>query len=315
MYLTVQEVAAALNKSSRQVRYMVEQGSAYPVNPDTYRRDGGYRFTQQELERLKGIYITPHLSLSEAAKLIGISPQYLNTLALEGKVSSQLVQVGNRDERRFEREECVRFKQEIEQQTHTRRNKYGKRLIPFKNGIRLFSIVERQGQPVRVINTNPLLLLNQDGLITKNGMTANHRVPWPEIPYVYKKGFVEFKIPIPRHMDHQTYDTLYKMIEQLGVKNIQIYERNTGDYFIRCRQGQFIGNADDYELLSMYIRTGKVRLKEQYILLETAYISKTIQFPEELLKTLEHQAQQANTHLQEYILFLLKQACEKNRKE
>jgi len=129
MYITVNELARILNKTKRQIQYMISNKIAQPINPDTHRRDGGYRFSSSEVERLKERYNRNDLSLKEASRLVGITPQYLNQLALDNKIQSSMVSISHRLERRFTKEDCEKILVELKQKKHSKRNnQYGKKL-------------------------------------------------------------------------------------------------------------------------------------------------------------------------------------------
>lgn len=307
MYLSVKELADFLDKTERQILYMVNQGVANPINSDTYRSDGGFRFTQEEADRLKSMYKNDKLTLSEAAEFIGITPQYLNQLAIEKKISSQLIKIGKLHKRLFEPKDCIELKEELDEKKGTRRTKYGIKLATYVNGVRLFEVIRHNGQKARVVRTSPVHLLMENGEILVVKEPQHQSAKWPQKFYVRKKGFVDFKIPIPRSLEHQTYDTLYKMIEELGEKNIQIYETKSGDYYVKCRQGDFSGDADDFELLNMNLKTGKVHYEDKIIYLKTNYISKTINIPDHLFSKLKVSAKGEGISLEEKIIRTLEE--------
>ncbi|WP_221568695.1 helix-turn-helix domain-containing protein [Alkalihalobacillus sp. TS-13] len=303
MYISLKELAAKLKKSERVIHHLVKTNVILPVNPDTYRRDNGYRFRPEVYEFLKQMYHTDKLTLREAAEFIGVSPQYLNQLTKNNKIDSDLIQVGKRMERRFKKEECLRFKEKMKRGEHTRRSAhYGKKLKTYANGLRLFEIIEVQGQCVRVINTEPVILLTNDGSTINKVNFAYRSEPWPPIQYERKKGFIHFQFSIPRSKDHATYKILYKLIKYLGEKNIQIYEQATGDYLVRCRQGRIPGTEEEFSLLNGSITQGRVEFDEQYIQLKTQYISRTIDLPEELYTELQNEAERRNIPLKSLII-------------
>ncbi|MFS1519498.1 helix-turn-helix domain-containing protein [Bacillus sp. SCS-151] len=307
MYLSIEELATKLGRTKRQIQYAIKQGTVRPVNLDTYRRDGGYRFTLEEFERLKELHTDNRLSLKQAAEMVGITPQYLNSLTRQGIIESELVQIGEQQVRKFEEEACIKLKEDLDARIHTKRSaNYGKKLQAYKNNVRLFEKFVYQGELVRVVDTAPIKLLKEDGQILSVKDIDLQQPKWNDVPYIRKRGFIEFIVPIPRHMEHQTYTTLYHMLEQVGEKNLQIYERKAGDYMIRCRQMEFTGTENDFLLLNMYLQSGSIEYQEGIISLRTGIVSKTFYFPEEMLSALEDQSKKRGKNLQEFVIDLLK---------
>ena len=303
MYLTLDDLASMINKTKRQIRYMIDNDIAHPINPDTYRSDGGYRFSKEEADRLQSMFAPDNrLSLNEAAETVGITAQYLSRLALEGFVESELVTVGQHKERRFTQENIKQLKENLNNRKGNRQTDFGLKLVPFANGVRLFEVLDYKGRKARVVRTNPVHLLLEDGQIIAEDQPPISSEKWPEKTYVRKKGVVDFKISIPRNLDHQTYDTLYKMIEQLGERNIQIYETKTGDYYVRCRQGNFFGSDDDFELLRMNLKSGKVQHTGHRIYLETNFVSKTINIPDGLFGRIKASSEVEEISVEEKII-------------
>jgi len=306
MYLTLNELASMINKTKRQIRYMIDNDIAYPINPDTYRSDGGYRFSKEEAERLQAMYASDDkLSLNEAAEIAGISAQYLSRLAKDDYVESELVTIGQHQERKFTPENIKQLQERLNERKGNRQTDFGLKLILFANGVRLFDVLEYKGKKARVVRTKPINLLLEDGQIVAENELPINSERWPEKTYVRKKGLVDFKISIPRNLDHQTYDTLYKMIDQLGERNIQVYETKTGDYYVRCRQGNFFGSEDDFELLKVNLKAGKVQYRGHRIYIDTNFVSKTINIPDGLFERIKLSAEAEKVSVEEKIISTL----------
>jgi len=310
MYYTLKEVASILGKSERQIKYMIKNGIIRPVNKDTYRRDGGYRFSKEHILEVQQKISPSGIKLKEAAAIVGITPQYLSKLSLEGFVESQLVEIGKRTERRFKLEDLHKLKDYLKQNKYNQYQEFGKRLHLFKNNHRLFELVNYKGQPSRIISTYPLMLLTPNG--SKNTVEQNfHCSSWPEKPYITKKGFISLEIPIPNNPEHPTYNIIYKLIEGLGEKNVQIYERETGDYYIRVRQGKLYLPKDEYDFLKRYVVDGKVeRNDDGEVILSTGIVSQYVHMPEKTYMKLTEYAEENNLNVQDCIVMLLEKCLD-----
>ncbi len=303
MYFTLSQTSLELNRSERQVRYLVKSGILTPVNTDTYKRDGGYRFSIEEIEKVKNELKVEGISLREAADIVGISPQYLNTLAIDGRIQSELVLIGRRHVRRFKEPDCLQLAKELCHKTDKRLAQFGSKLSLFDNNLRLFELIPYKGEMVRIIKTNPITLLKSDATLVYPVSIGHSSYKWPNIPYVTKKGFIVFQIPIPRNAEHKTYHVLYKLINGLGQKNIQVFEQEEGDYIIRCRPASLPLSKEDTKQLNRYLIEGELN----YICTNTAQldsnlVSQYIHIPKDLFQEAEKIASTNDLSTQELIV-------------
>jgi DNA-binding transcriptional MerR regulator len=304
MYLTLEQAARELDRTERQVRYLVKTGILLPANQDTYKRDGGYRFSQEVIEKVKEKLKPEGISLRKAAEIVGITPQYLNSLALKGEIDSVLVMIGNKKERRFQMKDCLGFIEHFKNRTHKSVSQYGEKLHLYNHDLRLFELITYQGETVRIVKTEPVTFLNTKGeLVSPAAVNVSPSLDWPEKAYKTKKGFIEFQVPMPRNAEHATYSILYKLIEGMGVKNVQIFERKDGDYFIRCRQGKLNIQRQYAELLKRYLVEGELTvINEEETLLQSNIVSQYIHLPRELYEEIEKIAKERSVSTQSQLV-------------
>jgi len=272
----IKELAALVNKSVRTIQHWVAIGDAKPVNADTYRRDGGYMFTEDEVNRLKQIH--GKLSSKQAAEMIGITSQYLNQLALVGTVESQINIVGQQKRRFYMKEDIVKLRDHLQERAGKNRktNRFGKKLILFSKGARLFSRITSSNNQCLITNTAPLAIICEGGGMFKSLPTLDVMEPWPEHKYEQRKGFVDFLFPIPRSIDHPMYDTIRNVIYSLGEKNVQVFETKNGDYFVRCRCGRLPFKEEDFQLLKQNLRNGIIEKSKDRIMLKPEGVTRSV---------------------------------------
>jgi len=288
MYYSLEQTCKRLHKNERQIRYMVKQGRLNPVNPDTFRRDGGYRFTEEEIQRAEKILELPGLSVKEAAQELEITPQYLLQFVSSGDVESEVKWIGKKKRRYFQKEEIRRFKQQLSEGRQTNQSsEYGFRVQLIAREVRIFEKCLYDGFEARVISPEPIKILTERGdiLYMENGRVVS--APWPEKSYIRQKGYTEFEMPIPRHPHHPVYKLLYKMIEHLGERNIQIFETDFGDYYVRCRLGSIQVTNDEYKLLQKYRTSGDMVYEDGFVHFISNEVSKTITIPREIWHSIE----------------------------
>jgi hypothetical protein len=305
MYLTLEQAARELDRTERQVRYLVKTGVLLPANQDTYKRDGGYRFSLEVIKEVKSKLEPEGISLRKAAEIVGITPQYLNSLALKGEIESKLVTIGNKKERRFQLKDCMSFIAHFKSRTHKSVSHFGEKLHLYKNDLRLFELVMYEGETVRIVKTEPVTILNPKGELVSPADSEDftNSLKWPDKAYKTKKGFISFQVPMPRNAEHATYNILYQLIEGLGIKNVQIYERVDGDYFIRCRQGKLYIQRSHAELLKRYLVEGELTvLNEEESLLQSDIVSQYIHLPRDLYEKIEKIAKERSVSTQSQLI-------------
>ncbi|QOK30071.1 hypothetical protein IIE26_27265 (plasmid) [Cytobacillus oceanisediminis] len=317
MYLTLSQTAQELDRTERQVRYLIKTGVLSPINQDTYKRDGGYRFSPDIVMQVKKKLTPEGISLRMAAEIVGITPQYLNKLALSGEIRSNLVAIGNKKERRFNKKDCYCFKNQMKSRTHKSISHFGEKLQLYKNNQRLFKLASYNDEIVRIVKTQPITILKADGILYE--LDSNHVLPpseeWPEKTYQTKKGFVTFQFPIPRNAEHTTYNVIYELIQELGPKNVQVFEQAAGDYLIRCRQGKIYIKEEYAEVLKRHIIDGDTLSNSFGIELLSNIMSEYVHLPRELFQKIEQLADKRSISTQEQIIDAIKIGLESFKSE
>ncbi|SDP29661.1 hypothetical protein SAMN04487897_1692 [Paenibacillus sp. yr247] len=286
-YISQKEMAKKFNKTKNTIALWVRKGFITPVNSDTYRSDGGYRFDVEEYERVCKIFTGDMLFLGDAAKEVGVSPQYLSTLANADppQIPSQLFQYGKQMRRVFRRADCKALREVLAAKGSTQYYKEvgGLRLKLFKDNVRLFASFNYGGKKTVVVRVEPIRLLSVDGYVNlKDGELLPFSNEMSEVPYKYeKRGFMFFTFPKSEDPHSPNYDMLYRLIEALGQRNIAIFERET-EYYVRCRLGRFRGNHTDLQLLEKYKVEGSISFHDGVIELEGESICKTTSYQRSL---------------------------------
>ncbi|KGP72362.1 MerR family transcriptional regulator [Pontibacillus yanchengensis] len=308
MYYSIDYVANVLGKSKRQVQYLVQQGLTEPINLDTYRRDGGYRFSEEEVRRLRDVFKLPGISVKEAARQLEMTPQYLMQFIREGQINSEIVTIGNRRRRWFHQEEIERFKNFLSQRAQAKRmGEYGRKIRLISREVHIFDEVLVQGSMARVVSVEPLQVLTANGEFVQIDHVDGNSSNLQDHPYIRTRGFVEFQIPIPRHYQHPVYQLLFQLLHQLGEKNIQIFEQEFGDYYVRCRLGQVHLAEREIKLLQRSIIKGDMQIENQTVTFQSNEVQKTLYLPKDLLKQYDDIAEQEKVQVEEILLEALQQ--------
>jgi hypothetical protein len=265
-YLSQREIADHFKKSERTIGLWVKKGMINPVNPDTQRSDGGYRFALEEFERVNKLFSSDILFRSKAAKLIGITPEYLGMLAKANppQIPCQIIDYGDQKRIVFRKADCIAIIDVMKKRDHTpyiREN--GRELACYDNGLRLFDSFNLKGQKVVVVSVDPVRLLTENHYIIEPKDYLHQSKPCLDLPYVRRKGFIMFGFP-KSDVDSPIYELLSHMIVSFGTKNIRVFETES-NYQVRCRLGKMKGKEDDLRLLETYKQEGYLSLNGEYI--------------------------------------------------
>ncbi|MEF3304152.1 hypothetical protein [Paenibacillus sp. GYB003] len=300
--VSISQLAESLGKSVRTIQHWVASGVARPINLDTYRRDGGYTFSADEAERLSKLF--GGLGAKEAAEIVGVTPQYLNELALSGHIPSELRKVGKRERRFYKKEDCFVLRDQLHTDINKKTSKFGAKLTPFSNGWRIFEYIEHEGKKGLISNTRPLIITGEDGRSYKI-TCAGEMSPWPERKYQVQKGFVDFRFPIPRAIVHPVYDLLRALLENLGSKNIQIFETKQGDYFVRCRSGSLRFSDVTFDLLQKNVVNGILEKSRDTILLRPDAVVRYVSFTKAAFEIVKRAADDSNMGFDEALNMII----------
>ncbi|NHN33196.1 hypothetical protein [Paenibacillus agricola] len=312
-YLSQKEMAQKLKKSTNTIRLWVENGMLNSVNPDTYRSDGGYRFTVEEYERLNHLFGPDALFQSEAAELVGITKQYLGLLAKTNPpgIPSQVITYGKQQRRIFRRADCVALKLALEKREHQFLRDGGRELDLYKNNLRLFDSFTFEEKKVVVVSTNPVQLLTENYLIIEPHGYLPISKPCLDLPYEKKTGTIIFSFPRPIDVYAEIIDVLSEMVRCLGNKNIRIFEKEDS-YFIRCRKGKIKGSKSDLKLLNKFKVEGYLTLSGDYIELDGEIISKHTNYNKKVYQQIENIANEKNYSFDQTVNFLLSRIIKEN---
>lgn len=301
-YIHIKELEKELGKTRQTIYRQLKEKNIQPVNPDTFRSDGGYTYRRADIESLLHAQHIP-MTLQEAADYIGITPQYLSLLRKQGDIEAKEVLYGKQKRLAFTQEACDRLM--------TTRKAFLENhptLRPYGNGYRLFQIIESENKKGRVVQTTPTKVLWNNGEVSflkQSGAEVN----WIKRPYVRQKGFAIFHFPIPRSPFHPVYDLLYRMMEEIGTNNITIAENTEGDYEVKVRNSRWSGTDEDMTRLQSALMKGNVTKEEDSLVIHSDEHPITVYFRQEELEAFQRLKREEET-IGEYIARMLRKNLE-----
>ncbi|MGF2773296.1 helix-turn-helix domain-containing protein [Bacillus cereus] len=120
-YLSFEEVRESVSLTKNQLSYLIKYKQIEPVNPNTWKADGGYRFDAEDVKSLKEMY-KDSLTLKEAAEFLNKSKTYVHNAAKDGILPFKEIAKGKSTERLYLKSDLETFKQEIENTSKEKSN-------------------------------------------------------------------------------------------------------------------------------------------------------------------------------------------------
>lgn len=99
-YLSLEEVCDRVGLTKNQLGYLIKYKHIEPINLDTWKADGGYRFEQEDVKRLEELY-KDSLTLKEAAEFLNKSKTYVHNAAKNGILPFKEIAKGKSTERLY----------------------------------------------------------------------------------------------------------------------------------------------------------------------------------------------------------------------
>lgn len=93
-YLSLEELCDRVGLTKNQLGYLIKYKHIEPINLDTWKADGGYRFEQEDVKRLEELY-KDSLTLKEAAEFLNKSKTYVHNAAKDGILPFKEIAKGN----------------------------------------------------------------------------------------------------------------------------------------------------------------------------------------------------------------------------
>ncbi|MCW9134688.1 DNA-binding protein [Bacillus paramycoides] len=112
-YLSFEEVCDRVGLTKNQLSYLIKYKQIQPINPATWKADGGYRFEEDDVQKLVEMY-KDALTLKDAAEFLCKSKTYVHNAAKDGLLPFKEIAKGRSTERVYLKRDLEIFKQEIE---------------------------------------------------------------------------------------------------------------------------------------------------------------------------------------------------------
>ncbi|NBI27456.1 helix-turn-helix domain-containing protein [Chengkuizengella marina] len=310
--MSIQDVAKAFHISKTSVYKLMEHSNREkrlePINRETHRGDGGYKFKVQDVERIKTFYKKKDLTSSDAAKILNVSTTYVHKLIKNNELAYY--------EDEYKGKRTFFIKKEVIQQYKLDHPELAKKdVIYHKNeGLFLFQPYKKDGKLARIYKIYSkgkkkveAFLMNENG--EEMTLEEAQEEGWESQVVLENKknvttyGTAKFQFPTPASIDSLIYDIIVELLQHVGANNMKI--EMDDKILVEVKKSQLQGvqsqtHFDFIDMLKKFIVKGKVIEKYDGLLIDTGLTPMTFYMDEELKEKIMREVRELGISIHEW---------------
>ncbi|MFC3345709.1 helix-turn-helix domain-containing protein [Paenibacillus abyssi] len=280
-----------------------------PVNRNTHRGDGGFRFRLEDINRIKPQYVKNDLTSAEAANRLGRSTTFIHKLIRDGVLDYYETEFRGKRTFFIKESELARYMSENPDSGKS------EAIYDKRSGLFLYQPFSKDDQLARVVKikrvsnrkiettlrTESEQLLSYDEAIALNwapAMKIQDRKPTTSY------GYAVFHFPLPRSLDSMIFTIIEEFFKQVGPANMKI---SAGEQLVvEVKKSVLVGilpttHPDMIDKLKLFLLKGEIIPKYDGTLIDTGLSPITFYLPEEKKAELVRLAAADGISLQEWI--------------
>mgnify|MGYP001770562781 CR=1 FL=1 len=304
--LKTKEVSNILGIAISSVHHLVRTGKLQPVNKSNWQIDGGYLFKKEDVLKFQEQKGGNGIPITQAARLIGVTPATLLRLIEKKEIPYQLKKRGQRKTYLVNEETIQRLKQRYQ-----RRRKIN---IIHKQGIPPFAkLINDDGKIARLVDMDQRIVMTEEGEFISLESAIEKGFSWKG-QYVHKYSHytgekVQFSFVKPAFIQSLVYDVIDLFYRIAGPQNTDIIEKN-GHLLVEIkpiliRKKDFEDLDSLYVFLNKHIRKGSISKNKQTLKISNTHKTVLIYLNENLHQYLKERAMANGYDVGEYITCLL----------
>ncbi|MGF9815378.1 DNA-binding protein [Bacillus toyonensis] len=305
MTMTTNEVKGYLDISHFIFNNLMKQGKLTPINKDTWRLDGSFLFSREEVEKVNEERKIEGITLYQASKEYHISMNQLEKWIEEGKLVYSLIEHRNR-QTKFVKEEDIR---ELVQQVEQVNPVY---TFSQKHNVVLFQKFVKGNTLARVISIpkrGDIIVLDEFGTnmtlseALKEGYESAYILS--DKPRSHHQRFVKFRFPKSERLRNNIFHIIDNILQYVSPRNIKISEEETFWYF-EIRQSLITlppGIQMEWiEELTPYIIEGKIVPRMNHnVYFDSNTVTKSVILTSKEYKYMKEISSETNSSIEEFI--------------
>ncbi|MEK4297366.1 helix-turn-helix domain-containing protein [Paenibacillus sp. FSL R5-0914] len=314
-YLNINQVAEELKVTLSTVYKLIDHPDPLkklePVNPESYRGEGGYRFRKEDVERIKPLYISKDLTTTQAAARIGRSKTFLQNLMRNGELSYYEAYFRGKNTFFIKEEDLLEYEQSKPS------NVKSNTLYDKKTGAFLFQpyLNKENGRIARIMEMERISPMKiKAKMIDEGGKGISYEeaiATWKPLIQLERKesnsayGYACFNFPIPTFLDSMIYTIIEQFYQHVGPANMRI-SKEEASLVVKVKKCVLKGISpltypDFIDKLKLYIRSGEIISEGEDTVINTCFSPITFYLQESRKSLILKQASEKGMTIQEWL--------------
>ncbi len=311
-YLITKEIAELLEVSEATVYKYIREGKIVPFNLKDWQIDKEYRFSYEEVEKVKQtMEVKPGFTSKEVAERVGCSTQTVLRYIKEGKLKSERLMYRGLERNFISEESLLAFEKEYKNTTKTHFVKdkcYLFQSFKLKEEGAASTLKEKWKARVMDLDEkgNGYAITVDEGIISLEELFQNYEPFYPvqQKKSILKKGTAIFTFAKPTHINSSIYQLIEVIQSHVGINNIRI--TNLDDSIILEMKPTFLPfgimeEQDRIDLLKNHLKEGKLIQRENEIYIDSDIETVQTHISTKLKEVIQEEAKRRNMSLADLI--------------
>ncbi|MGF9816306.1 DNA-binding protein [Bacillus toyonensis] len=310
MTMTTNEVKGYLDISHFIFNNLMKQGKLTPINKDTWRLDGSFLFSREEVEKVNEERKIEGITLYQASKEYHISMNQLEKWIEDGKLVYSLIEHRNRQTKFVKEEDIRELVQQVEQANtvYTFSQKYN--VVLFQKFIRGNTLARIISIPKR----GDIILLDEFGnnltlsAALKEGYESAYMLS--DKPRSHHQRFVKFRFPKSDQLRNNIFHIIDNILQYVSPRNLKVSEED-GFWYFEIRQS-LITLAPGIQTewineLTPYIIEGKIVPRVNHsVYLDSNTVTKPVILTNKEYEYIKKITSETNSSVEEFIAIAIR---------
>lgn len=305
MTMTTNEVKDYLDISHFIFNNLMKKGKLTPINKDTWRLDGSFLFSREEVEKVKEERKIEGITLYQASKEYHVSMNQLEKWIEEGKLVYSLIDHRNRQTKFVKEEDIRELVQQVEQANPVYTFSQKHNVVLLQKFIKGNTLARVTSIPKR----GDIQLLDEFGtnMILSEALEEGYKSAYmlSDKPRSHHQRFVKFRFPKSEQLRNNIFHLIDNIFQYVSPRNIKISEEESFWYF-EIRQSLITlppGIQMEWiEELTPYIIEGKMVPRINHsVYLDSNTVTKSVILTSKEYKYMKEITSDTNSSIEEFI--------------
>ncbi|PGW11524.1 DNA-binding protein [Bacillus cereus] len=303
--MTTNEVKDYLDISHFIFNNLMKQGQLTPINKDTWRLDGSFLFSREEVEKLKDEREIEGITLYQASKEYPISINQLEKWIEEEKLVYTVQEYRNRQTKFVKEDDIRKLVQQVEQASAVYTFSQKHNVVLFQKFIKGNTLARIISIPKR----GDIILLDEFGnnLTLRTALKEGYESAYilSDKPRSHHQRFVKFRFPKSDQLRNNIFNLIDNILQYISPRNLKVSEEE-GFLYFEIRQSLVILSPgiqiEWINELTPYIIEGKIVPRVNHsVYLDSNTVTKPVILTNKEYEYIKKITSETNSSIEEFI--------------